>query len=119
MTFSINSHGITGDAVGTAERFQALANVLTRLAMGQLPSQTELLEAPLLTNWRLARRPALCLIGHCQDHPLLRGPRIVTSDLWVHGPDVGWSRTLSRFYRLGEPAVGAEPTCLAPSSYPN
>jgi hypothetical protein len=107
MTFSIDSSGIVGDAGETAARLQILADLLARLAMGQLPSQTELREAPLLTNWRLTTRPALCLIGHCRDHPYLRGPRIITSDLWVHGPDLGWSRTLSRSTgsenRLGAP----------------
>ena len=119
MTFLIDGQGITGDAAGTAERLQRLADLLTRLAVGQPPSQPELLNAPFLTNWRLATRPALCLIGHCRDHPLRRGPRVVTSDVWVHGPDLGWSRTMSRFYRLGEPAEGAELACLPPSSHLN
>lgn len=114
--FSIDGSSITGDAAGTAAQLQILARLLARVADGHLPSKAELRDAPLLTNWQLSTRPALCLVGHCRDHPHLRGPRIVTSDLWVHGPDLGWSRTMSRFYRLGEPAEGTDPSWLASSS---
>ena len=116
MMFSIDGNGITGDTAGTAVQLQVLGRLLARLADGQLPSKAALQDAPLLTNWRLATRPALCLVGYCQDHPHLRGPRIITSDLWVHGPDLGWSRTMSRFYRLDEPAEGIDQSWLQPNS---
>ena len=50
-------------------------------------------------NW--ISRP--CLLGDIQGHPLLRGPRIETSELWAFAPELGWARTMSRFYRLGRP----------------
>jgi len=33
---------------------------------------------------------------------------ITTTDLWMFAPDLGWARTLSRFYRLGTPHPAGE-----------
>lgn len=60
--------------------------------------------APLLDQWRLAQRAALCLTGCSSGHPLLPGVdrQIATSDVWLLSTDRRWARTLSRWYRLGE-----------------
>ncbi len=62
-------------------------------------------DAPLLDRWALAQRPATCLVGRSSGHPLLPGEdrAIATSDLWLISADGRWARTLSRWYRLGEP----------------
>jgi hypothetical protein len=62
-------------------------------------------DAPLLDSWALAGRPATCLVGRSCGHPLLPGEdrAIATSDLWLISADRKWARTLSRWYRLGEP----------------
>lgn len=61
--------------------------------------------APLLDQWDLAQRAALCLVGRSNGHPLLpgEGRQIATSDLWLLSADRRWARTLSRWNRLGEP----------------
>ena len=61
--------------------------------------------APLLDQWDLAQRGAVCLVGRSNGHPLLPGVgrQIATSDLWLLSADRRWARTLSRWYRLGEP----------------
>lgn len=61
--------------------------------------------APLLDQWEPAQRGGVCLVGRSNGHPLLPGDgrQIATSDLWLISTDRRWARTLSRWYRLGEP----------------
>lgn len=61
--------------------------------------------APHLEQWHVAQRAAVCLVGSSSGHPLLPGVgrQIATSDLWLLSSDRRWARTLSRWYRLGEP----------------
>lgn len=62
-------------------------------------------EAPVLDRWVHGERPALCLMGLSTGHPTLPGTGrlITTSDLWLFSEDGTWARTLSRWYRLGDP----------------
>ena len=62
-------------------------------------------DAPVLDQWAMTHRSALCLTGRSTGHPLLPGAgrEIVTSDLWLLSKDKQWARTLSRWYRLDEP----------------
>ena len=55
-----------------------------------------------------SQRPMLCFVGICTDHPRLRGPVVATTDVWVTAEDLGWCRTLGRFYRLGSPRGWAD-----------
>ena len=85
-------------------RLKALVADLEALQSGR--SGTVLREAaPLLNQWELAQRAAVCLVGRSNGHPLLPGVgrQIATSDLWLLSSDRRWARTLSRWYRLGEP----------------
>jgi hypothetical protein len=61
--------------------------------------------APILDEWRLAFRPVVCLEGRATGHPELPGDRrsIVTSEIYLLSEEIGWARSLSRFYRLGRP----------------
>jgi hypothetical protein len=62
-------------------------------------------DAPLLDRWAFAARPAACLVGVSSGHPILEGTGrlITTSDLILISQDGAWARTLSRWYRLGDP----------------
>ena len=89
-------------------RLKALVADLEALQSGR--SGTVLPEtAPLLDQWDLAQRTAICLVGRSNGHPLLpgMGRQIATSDLWLLSADRRWARTLSRWYRLGEPCEDA------------
>lgn len=68
-------------------------------------------DAPLLDRWVLGERPARCLIGLSTGHPVLEGTgrMITTSDLFLISEDAAWARTLSRWYRLGEPFAPGGP----------
>ena len=68
-------------------------------------------QAPVLDRWVFGERPASCLIGYSTGHPLLPGTGrlITTSDLCLISADGIWARTLSRWYRLGDPLGLANP----------
>lgn len=87
------------------------------IASGWRPSADILDAAPFLDKWmpimhRGLRMPALA--GKIDDHPRLRGSRIITTSpvLWV-SEDRTYARCLSRWYRLGQPLepVEAIPVC--------
>ena len=61
--------------------------------------------APILEDWRIAFRPVVCLQGRATGHPELPGEcrPIVTSEIHLFSDELGWARSLSRFYRLGRP----------------
>ena len=85
-------------------RLKALVADLEAVRSGR--SGTVLPEtAPLLDQWDLAQRTAICLVGRSNGHPLLpgMGRQIATSELWLMSADRRWARTSSRWYRLGEP----------------
>jgi hypothetical protein len=106
MTIVIGSDGPREGVAELAEcawRLEKLASDLRRFQCGWLPSSDELEHAPLLDPYAVMTRPALRLVGGNHGHPLLKGAMIGTSELWVLAPELGWARTLSRFYRLGRP----------------
>jgi hypothetical protein len=88
-------------------RLAALLSDMELLRAG-VPPEDLATDAPLLDRWLVARHPAACLLGQSTGHPLLPGVNreIVTSDLMLLSRDHLWARTLSRWYRLGRPAVG-------------
>jgi hypothetical protein len=106
MTLLIRQGQILGEVSYEIARLEKLAADLDRLACGIMPTAESLAAAPRLDGYVRATRPVPCLVGHCTDHPRLNGPLITTTDLWVVAPELGWVRTLSRFYRLGNPRSG-------------
>ena len=84
------------------DRLQRLATDLMMLADGHFNVGQN---APVLTNWIRTTRNATCLAGEVTDHPRLpgNGRRIITSDLYVIAEELGYARTISRWYRLGRP----------------
>lgn len=68
------------------------------------PSADTLSASPRLDLWQPIRIVGdLCLAGAVSGHPLLQGPFITTSPLIALRDNEGWARTISRFYRLGQP----------------
>lgn len=103
MTIIVGRQGILGDLAGEIARLENLLCDLRRLAEGRLPSSDSLAMAPLIDGWAEAVRTVTCLIGRMHGHPTCRGSLSVTTDVWVWAPELGWARTMSRFYRLGRP----------------
>jgi hypothetical protein len=87
------------------ERVKALSADMERIHRGVAPEEVADGEAPLLDRWVLGRRTVPCLMGFSTGHPELpgQGRLITTSVLWLLSSDMGWARTLSRWYRLGRP----------------
>ena len=95
---------------GLAQRRRLKASLvdLERLQAGWVPATADLLNTPLLQHW-CCYGPGFAsqtvLIGAVTAHPLLPdGRRVATSLLLaldIRG--LRWARTVSRFYRLGEP----------------
>jgi hypothetical protein len=102
MPIIVGPDGVRGDLFDYLARLERLSSDLEVIGQGGGPSQAQLASAPVLDGYRLAVRPTACLVGVCQDHPLIDGPFIYTSDLCAYAPELGWARTLSRYYRLGE-----------------
>jgi hypothetical protein len=71
----------------------------------RLYNDRTLRRAPLLENWRLSARPVPCLEGLSMGDPLLPGCRrpIVISDVWLFSEELRLARSLSQWFRLGEP----------------
>ena len=66
------------------------------------PIDEELVEAPLLDNWRVEDwGDHLRLYGSCEGHPEIDDPFVTTSPLLRISFENGWARSRSRWYRLG------------------
>ena len=94
------------DPLATADRLEALAADLRKLADGEVPSAARMRDAPILRRWGLERRPAVALAGTACGHPKIGDGRpAVTSEVFAIARDRSWVRTMSRFYSLGPPGV--------------
>jgi hypothetical protein len=100
------------DTAATLRRLETLRRDLQALAEGKPPAPKTLRAAPLLEQFRIAGREALCLVGTGAGHPHLPAGPIATAEVWAFAADFSWARTFSGFYRLGTPHPG-EPI-LAP-----
>jgi hypothetical protein len=103
MAIVIRGEKILGDIAYEVARLKQLTADLDRLGGGVFPDPEVIGAAPRLDNWSLTSRPVCCLVGECTDHPRLSGPLLVTSDVWITALELGWCRTLGRYYRLGKP----------------
>lgn len=109
MSIIITADGNTRHLDEELELLRHLVADLERIRHGGAPTRRELAEAPFLDDWSLGMRFQLCLTGTVHGHPsIARGHRSVTSHLHLFAPHHGYARTMSRFYRLGEPADGEE-----------
>ena len=98
----MNSQQYLNDMIN---KLHQLIDDLKMLRDGKQPAPEILDDSPALYDWNQTTRPAACLEGLVQEHPLLGRYRlIITSDLYYLDPEMRFARTLSRFYRLGNPA---------------
>jgi hypothetical protein len=82
-----------------------LADDIALLRQREQPYAGDLRAAPRLDKWTVVMTPlGLRLTGTVTGHPLLGDRSVMTSSIWVADPDARWVRTLSRYYRLGEPS---------------
>lgn len=90
------------------ERIKLASADLVRLEQGWRPSPLDLVDAVSLDNWVIGIQPhtnQTVFWGEAVGHPILGNRHIVTSPiLWI-SKDRQIARTLSRWYRLGEPAA--------------
>jgi hypothetical protein len=82
-----------------------LADDIESLRQRGQPHAGDLRAAPNLDQWTVVMTPlGMRLTGIVSGHPLLGDRRVMTSALWIADPKAQWARTLSRYYRLGEPS---------------
>lgn len=87
------------------DRLRDLADELQAIGDGLKPTPDDLLDAPILEDWRPETRTVRVLAGRVHGHPNFPAGRpIVTSDLYA-SDGKSWARSLSRWYRLGVPAT--------------
>lgn len=88
------------------ERVKSLGVDMERIYRGVSPEAVAGENAPILDRWVLGIRTVPCLVGLSTGHPRLVGEDrlITTSDLWLLSDDMGWARTLSRWFVLGRPS---------------
>ncbi|MEA1673988.1 DUF6634 family protein [Nitrospirillum sp. BR 11163] len=95
---------IKRSAIEMAGKYSRIARDLELFSQGISPSSAEISKAPLLNSYRITRREYDILAGKSYGHPLIEDGPIFTSQLIIFNREDGWARTLSRYYRLGEPA---------------
>ncbi|WP_199084547.1 DUF6634 family protein [Bosea sp. ASV33] len=85
------------------EKLRHLVRDLDRIRMGKHPGVRELGGAPTITDWSPAERREVALVGRVHGHPTIEdGRQAGTSILFFLAPELGYARTLSRFYKLGD-----------------
>jgi hypothetical protein len=106
MAIIVGRRQIVGDVAGEIARLEVLRADLQRIAGGKLPTIEELASAPLLSPWRLGTSQQSPPAHRDAGGAAVLGPLVRSTDVCVFAPDLGWARTLSRFYRLGRMATG-------------
>jgi hypothetical protein len=92
-----------------ADCLRSLAVDMERIRNGSSPTAAELERAPTLDRWRAIVTPVgVRLTGRVLGHPRLGDTTALISPLWAADDGDRWVRTLSRFYRLGKPDLGAD-----------
>ncbi|MGF9565104.1 hypothetical protein AAIH70_16445 [Neorhizobium sp. BT27B] len=83
---------------------------LDKIASGQVPTETELVDAPLVVNWFIEEvfytsgERHRHIFGYFEGHPfILDGTMGKTSPLLQLDRGRKWARCRSRIYKLGEP----------------
>lgn len=92
---------IGADPLSTADRLEALAADLRRLASGSFPAAADLSDAPVLREWGVMSRSCFALVGTVEGHPRIPDFRpAMTSEVFAIDKGKNWARTLNRYYRL-------------------
>jgi hypothetical protein len=88
------------------DRLRRLRDDLENIRHGRQPGRKALETAPKIEDSNVINRPIPCLTGRVYGHPRIKEGGIgITTDLWVIAPELGYARTLSRFYILGMPGT--------------
>ncbi|MCQ8782915.1 DUF6634 family protein [Mangrovibrevibacter kandeliae] len=104
MVLHVPPNGPAKDIASVIERLRRLLADLERIEAGWRPTLRDLGNAPHLEDWQIVHRMLPSLAGVVHEHPVIAdGHRTLTSDLWLIAPELGFARTFSRFYRLGQP----------------
>ena len=83
---------------------------LENMTNGIFPDPRQLAAFPKIENWILASRRVPCLFGTIPGSCRIGDkPARLTTDLWVHAPAMGFARTLTNFFALGEPGPEQDP----------
>ncbi len=98
-----------GEDRSLAEKLQGLAFDVAAIRGGEGPQPTDLMGVPVLDDWSLEPFQAQLLAGTARGHPRLGSGPVRTSLAVLVDEDEGWSRTLSRYYRLGRKAKRPQP----------
>lgn len=85
----------------TARRIHALSADLRKIQLGLGPSDDELASAPIIEDWFLGSRIEPALIGNVVGHPTLADGPVTTSGIYLLDTELGFARSLSRYYTLG------------------
>ena len=104
MAFQVNRRGILGDIQFEIARYEALLADLRNIATGRLPTEADLQTAPVLDRWMMDTALVPSFAGAVHGHPLRQGLVTRTTDIRVFAEELGRAQTLSKFYRLGQPA---------------
>jgi hypothetical protein len=108
MTFIIKNGGPAPQLESEIIRLRGLVQALDDIRRGRHPDGATLASCPKLHDWQVIRRPDPCLTGVMFNHPHIPDGRPgVTTGLWVLAPDLGYARTMSRYYALGRQDRGA------------
>lgn len=86
-------------------RVHELSDDLKLIAQLRAPSIRDIAAAPLLDDWFIGHRMEPALVGTVSGHPVVPDGPAVTSGLYVLDPVAGYARTLSRWWRLGQPKI--------------
>ena len=87
------------DVRATVANLRVLADDLEAMCNRALAPTPE----AFIDNWIVHRRAGWCLAGRCEDHPILKGPHVTTTELIFLNQAAGLARTHNRWYRLGTP----------------
>ena len=100
MNTTSNKRPILGTNDGIVEKIERLARDLRRYQAGEVPTEQDLAEAPVLYQGRPGAALQPVIVGRVFGHPMIEDGPITTSPLFAVAPDYSWARTLSRLYRL-------------------
>lgn len=85
------------------DKLKSLAADLELISSGEGPSPNDLIESPILVDWELIELPVTAIAGYAIGHPKLGSGHVTTTQIFAIAHDRTWVRTLSRYYRLGQP----------------
>ncbi|MBB4291418.1 hypothetical protein GGE16_003477 [Rhizobium leguminosarum] len=81
-----------------------LQSLVTDLAATDFPHPASI--PVIIDKWKVGRREVPCLLGETFGHPnIFDGGSSISSELFYFDPEGGIARTISRWYRLGIPAI--------------